>query len=105
MIYKIELDLDDVSAWIAVNNEGDINGDYDIIIGIDNCKSKNNWIIEIIELFESVLKKNGQGVLMTDNVKLKLAGSLALYDKAFFCNEVNEDSRVLMITKDGVICQ
>jgi hypothetical protein len=104
MIYKIELDWDVVNAYIFVDCNGDINGDYYSLAFIQNCEP-DVLIRKTIHIFECLLKKKGQGVLMTDNVKLKLAGSLALHDKAFFCNEVNEDSRVLMITKDGVICQ
>jgi hypothetical protein len=105
MIYKIEPDWNKASACISVNKEGDINGDYDIIVGTDNWNTDGNLIIGTIDMFESILKKNGQGVLMTDNVKLKLAGSLAMYHKAYFCDEVNEDSRVLLMTRVGVICR
>lgn len=107
MIYKIEFDipsdLDMCDVSICINNDGDIKGEYEYVASIcwkDFSPPPHGAELDIINMFESVLKKRGQQELLTDNIKIKLAGYLVLNEVAYFKDEVDENARVLPIPEE-----
>ena len=100
MIYRIEFDipsdLDMCNVTIGVNTDDSIRGNYEYVASIcyRDCHPPHGAELDVINMFESVLKKRGQQELLTENIKIKLAGYLALYEVAYFKDEVDENARV-----------
>ena len=101
MIYKIDFEYNSNSymtkASISVNKGGDINGTYEYLDGyLYEDSELGNSVPEMVYRFEDVLDSRRRDNLITEDIKIILAGHLALNGTVYLDDE---NLKIISVTR------